>query len=269
MNNKRYFKTEDEIFNDIKEDLINNGFTDHKGSIAMLFAKIIAKTICAGYILLEKLHLNCFLSSADREHLTYMAEERGIPVSDKYSDDKLRYLIASDKLLNNSCSKESIKSNILVNVPEVYDVKFKDFVEGVGSCGVFIFCKNQTDTTLENCKIHSLKAIPAGTKIYYTYPEKKELLLKIAVSSVTRTLTEEVELKGKIITELNNVLSNLNVDGIVIYELISIIRNVSTKITDIKILESSINGEKTTLTRLSSDIEYVYSLSNKTEIIIN
>ena len=264
----RFFKkSEEEINKNIVNKLKTSGFYVEDGSISKLFAGIFSSVIYTIYVYLENKHLNCFISTADREHLNKKANDLGISLSDNISMEEIRYEIANHVENKNSCSEEVIRKKILKISTTVQDVKFKNFTNGAGSCTIYIYSKKEATGEIESITKELSSMIPIGVKVKVGYPKRIPVLLKLKVNSYKSSLSDQIEIKGSITKNVNNLFLIGTRDGISIYDLINTIKISDKSISSVYILKCSIDGIEKEFTKINSDIDIIYHLSTKTEII--
>ena len=264
MDNRFLKKSKDEIENSILEKLNDKGFLTNEGSMCRLFTSIYSDVLYNIYGYIEKRHLNCFVSTADREHLEKLAFNVGLTFEKEITDTKLRYLITNHVMLNNSTSRAVVKEVILREFKDVFDVRFKSFIKGAGSEGIYIYTKEESSSLLEDITRRVRRHLPAGAYIFIGYPEKREVTFRIKVVSNTRTLSEEIRLRGKIVNILGEVLRR---DVFSSHDILRAITSCDAAITNSYILETLIDGKSEVISVLSTTPDSCYILSSKTEIV--
>ena len=266
MKAKRYLKNEEEIKDDMMLELKENGFSTNKGAICVLFSGIIARALSLCYLALETMHLNCFVSSADRSHLDKMAQSIGLSSGTDLSDQKLRYMIANHTALRGSLSREVLKVAIESIDESVFDVKFKPFVKGPGSVAIYVHSGNESSELLNKIQRECSTYIPSGTTAVYLFPKRRVLDFKISIDASVHTLSAELALKSKISGKLQEKLKTINKHGITLNDIILTIESADNNIKRVVITDVILDGISSDITRISPCEDEIFTLSNETVI---
>ena len=261
-------KNEEELRKETKKRLSDYGFDTDDGSIANLFSNIINKNIYDVYEKMSELHLGHFLSTATGAYLDDIAKTKNITRQDDESDEELRYRITIADMVNASCNFTSIRQIILLNFPNVYDVRKKDYTKGAGSFSLYIHSNDDSLSELEEIKTVALTHIPSGINWTIEYPKVIWLRLKIKINTDTKTDTELINIKKKVINSLENLFSKLQDNDVVsYYDIINCINTSHDSINNSSIIESELDSKLLKISQLSIPVDKRIAISNDTEII--
>lgn len=265
---KPFMKNEEELRAETKKKLSEYGFDTSDGSIVNLFSNIINKNIYDVYEKVSELHLGHFISTATGTYLDDIAKVKNVVRQDEESDDDLRYRITIADRVNASCNFTSIKQTILLNFPNVYDVRKKDYTKGAGSFSLYIHSNDDSLSELEEIKTVALPHIPSGINWTIEYPDNIWLRLKIKINTDAQTDTELINIKKKIINSLENLFSKLqDTDTISYHDIINCINTSHELINSSSIIESELDGKIFKILQLSVSVDKRIAISNDTEII--
>lgn len=266
-NAKRYFtKSEEELREETYNLLEEEGFSTHKGSINRLFANIIIRLLTLAYSLLEKVHLNHFISTADLDSLRKKAVEKGIKVTEENTSDELKYKIVKHNLNVSSCNKFSIREFILENFRNVDDVRFIDFIQGSGSSLIYIQSFNQDKNELEIIKNDIQNKLPSGVYYEISYTKNVELTFNLKVNTTEKSTSKLIDLKNLILRKISDAIYDIPETGLSKVELLNIINSVDESISSSFILEFSVEDEIIEFTKLNSRMDSTYILSEDSTI---
>lgn len=265
---KPFMKNEEELRKETKKRLSDHGFDTDDGSIANLFSNIINKNIYDVYEKMSELHLGHFLSTATGAYLDDIAKTKNITRQDDESDEELRYRITIADMVNVSCNFTSIRQIILLNFPNVYDVRKKDYTKGAGSFSLYIHSNDDSLSELEEIKTVALTHIPSGINWTIEYPKVMWLRLKIKINTDAKTDTELINIKKKVINSLENLFSKLQDNDVVsYYDIINCINTSHDSINNSSIIESELDSKLLKISQLSIPVDKRIAISNDTEII--
>ncbi|MGL5459834.1 MAG: hypothetical protein ACRDBY_09490 [Cetobacterium sp.] len=266
----RYFiKDEEELNKETIKKLNKQGLDTTVGSIVNLFSNTINSTIADAYKNLTSLHLNNFISTADKVHLIDMAKKNGIELKGNESDDEIRYRICTSLEYNSGCNYTSIKQFLLSKHPTLYDVKIKNYTQGAGSCTVYLF-SNEEDPDELNSAIKNVAAkLPAGINTKIEYPKKTFVELKVKIITDASSLIDAIDIKKSVVKTLEDLFKKSSEENPIFHR--DIINSIIASNKDIKkaiILSSCIDGNNFNLIQLSPSISEKILLSKDSEIII-
>lgn len=265
--NKRYFiKDEEGLKKEFEEKYRESGVSVNKGSIAMLFGNIVVYFLSKAYLLLEKLHINCFVSTADREHLELMAKDSGISFDSSTSTENLRYNVKLSNVTGKACNKTSIKENILSRFKGITNLSFEEFSAGSGSVTIFLNSNNESESELSAVKSYIKEIAPCGVAFYIKYPERSVVKFKIKISTGEKSDTILIDIKKATNNALLDIF-NVEKQSITIEEVTRAIIASHSAIITAKIFETAIDGEVFKFNKLISESNLRYVVSTDNEII--
>lgn len=221
INNKSF----DEICEQMKDQLNQNGFTTTPGGIAKLFADIIAENIAEFYDTLEVNHMQAFVTTAAGDFLEAIGTLLSCTRKTGENDDDFRKRIINQCLSLANANETAIRLAAL-SVDYVDDVVMKKYSNGPGSFTLMpIIDVAAGADAINNVEDAVLSVCSYGEKVIIKLPTLKYVKLSISlVYSSNLTDTEKQSLAVAVRTNIINYINSISVgDTLIINELTKVI----------------------------------------------